>query len=661
MRFSFGFAVLFLVFNINSFGQHGPYLLSDTTVAHRLDAHVAVLIDPTDTISVDQVTNPAFQHLFHPSKGGLTFGYLTSSIWLRVKTRTASPGTHWYLEIPAPFLEYVDFYQLQGDTWHHSMAGYYRSQRVREVSHTGHVVSLRFGTDSASTVYIKIAGQSPKTFPLYAIEKGMFTEKVRLEDVGYGIFFGVLIAMFFFNLFIYLALRHKNYLLYICTIVCTFLIFVAASGYAGKFLWPEYPILNFYAGRMSLGVLAIFLSVFTIRFLEVRKYSMVMYYLLLSLIPLAVIATILVVTKTVSSAGNNLISFSTIVYMATGIVCRMKGNKTASYFIAAWAVYLFGGLLLTLRNSGVFDFNFWTTHFVEIGAALETTIIGFALGDRYHLYKKEKEDLQVLAFKIQQDATDRLEIKVKERTEQLSRSNEELQAILETNQLQTQMIESKNAELDAFFYGISHDLKGPISSLFGLSYLARIEIKDPLALDYIERQHAQVERLNNIIKGLSNLTKLNHADLQKEKVDFNKMIDDCIVSFNGLPNFASIAFKKDIQPDLEFYSEWTLLNAIVQNLIENAIKYSSTESPYVQINVRREGGWVILEVEDNGQGIPDQHQARIFEMFYRATQQATGTGLGLYILKRSVDKLKGTVDIKSKEGVGSTFTVKLPA
>jgi signal transduction histidine kinase len=139
------------------------------------------------------------------------------------------------------------------------------------------------------------------------------------------------------------------------------------------------------------------------------------------------------------------------------------------------------------------------------------------------------------------------------------------------------------------------------------------------------------------------------------------MIDDCIVSFNGLPNFASIAFKKDIQPDLEFYSEWTLLNAIVQNLIENAIKYSSTESPYVQINVRREGGWVILEVEDNGQGIPDQHQARIFEMFYRATQQATGTGLGLYILKRSVDKLKGTVDIKSKEGVGSTFTVKLPA
>jgi signal transduction histidine kinase len=138
------------------------------------------------------------------------------------------------------------------------------------------------------------------------------------------------------------------------------------------------------------------------------------------------------------------------------------------------------------------------------------------------------------------------------------------------------------------------------------------------------------------------------------------MIDACINSFETLPNFANVRFAIRIQPNLEFYSEWTLLNAIMQNLIENAIKYSRNDSPYVEIRVRELGDYIVLEVEDNGQGIPDSYQSRIFEMFFRATSNASGSGLGLYILKRSVDRLKGSIELKSQVNVGSTFTVKLP-
>lgn len=662
LRFTIAPAILFLLCSTHSFGQK-PYLLTDTTVIHRLDAYTEVLIDSLNGFGIDQVTHPDFQHFFQRTGKNLTFGYLKAPIWLKIVTRTASPQTQWYLEIPAPFLEYVDFYQLNKDnTYHHSESGYYREHTVRRVSHTGHALPLQFTTDSLSTVYIRIAGESPKTFPLFALEKELFYQKARFEDVGYGIFFGILVVMFFYNLLLYLTLKQVNYLLYICTIVCTFLIFSSASGYAGKFLWPDSPVMNFYAGRMSLGVLAVFLSVFTIRFLEVKKYSKVMYYALASLIPLAVMATFLVATDTLSSAGNNLISLSTLVFMSTGIVCRVNGNKTASYFIAAWTIYLIGGLLLTLRNSGVFDFNFWTTHFVEIGAALETIIIAFALGDRYRRYKQEKEEVQLVALKAQQEANEILEIKVKERTEQLSKAYEELRATLDTNTLQTRIIENKNAELDAFFYRISHDLKGPISSLLGLSALARRDVKDIHALEYMQRQHDQVERMNAIITGLINLTKLSHNDLKSEKIDFEIMVDACIRSFNGLDNFEKLSFRKEIPNDIVFYSEWTLLNAILQNLIENAIKYSREESPFVRILVRPEpDGGVCIEVEDNGQGIPAEDQSRVFEMFYRATQNATGTGLGLYILKRSVDRLMGTVTLKSDVGVGSIFIVRLPS
>jgi signal transduction histidine kinase len=653
--------ILCLSFNIPGLGQE-TYFLRDTTITHRLDAYAEVFVDPTDNVSIDHVLRPEFQRQFQPSNDNLKFGYLKSSIWLKLRIRSASPHTQWYLEIPAPFLEYVDFYQADNKgLWHHSESGYYRKHSVRKVSHTGHLLPLRFETDSANTIYIRIAGRSPKTFPILVLEKEKFYQKVRYEDVGYGIFFGILIVMFFYNLLLYVTLKQTNYLLYICTIVCTFLIFSSASGYGGKFLWPHSPDMNFLAGRMSLGVMVIFLSVFTTRFLEVKEYSTIMYYALQTLIVLAVLAAILVATGTVSSAGNNLISLSTITYMTTGIVCRAKGNKTASYFIAAWTIYLIGGLLLTLRNSGVLDFNFWTTHFVEIGAALETTIIAFALGDRYRRYKTEKEEIQLEALKVQQETNEKLEVKVRERTEQLSKTYEELRATHETNVRQTKIIEDKNAELDAFFFRVSHDLKGPISSLLGLSLLSKREVKDPQAIEFLEKQHAQVQRLSNIVTGLIDLTKLHHSDLKKEKIDFHAMIDDCIVSFNNLENFEKLDFRKNIQSGIEFYSEWTLLNAILQNLIENAIKYSRKESPYVKIGVRHENGSVIIEVEDNGQGIHPEHQSKIFEMFYRATQNANGTGLGLYILKRSVDRLKGTIDIKSEVGVGSTFTVKVPA
>jgi signal transduction histidine kinase len=655
----------FILLSLFLFTQHCPaqsiVTLDDPGKTFRLDGSVGVFIDTTNALTFDQITSEKFQANFNFERKALTFGYLPSTIWLKVQTRSLQADKQWMLEIPAPFLEYVDFYQrTSGGQYEHSLAGYYRNQSAKKVSHTTHVLPLIFAHDSISTVFVKIAGRSPKTFPVYAIEKEKFYMKVREEDIGYGVFFGILAVMFFFNFFIYLTLKQTNYLLYICTIVCTFLILSSASGYAGKFLWPEYSALNYFAGRLTLPVLTVFLSIFTIRFMEVQKYSKFLYYVLLSFIPLAVIAFLLIVTKTTSSAGNNLISISTIVYIATGIVCHMKGNKTAKYFIAAWTAYIVGGLLLTLRNSGFLDFNFWTTHLVEIGAALETTIIGFALGDRYRRYKQEKEEIQLLAFQAQQEATEKLEVKVRERTEELSRTNEELFSTLETNKLQTKIIEEKNAELDAFFYRISHDLKGPINTLLGLSNVAVQDVNDPKAQLYFGQQRTQVERLNNIISGLIDLTKVSDGELRKERIDFPTLIRDCISTYSSHERFAKIDFQTNVEDGIEYYSEWTLLNAIIQNLIENAIKYSRGERPFVKLDVSELENSITLTVSDNGQGIPHDQQDRIFDIFYRATQKAEGSGLGLYILKRSVQRLKGSIEVYSELDKGSTFVVKLP-
>lgn len=222
------------------------------------------------------------------------------------------------------------------------------------------------------------------------------------------------------------------------------------------------------------------------------------------------------------------------------------------------------------------------------------------------------------------------------------------------------IIESKNAELDSFFYRVSHDLKGPISSLQGLHQLVLIDIKDEAALTYFSMYHSQVMRLNNIVLGLINLTRLNHLEQKPVEINFNTLVNDCIDSFRHFENFKKTIFVKNIEP-FKYSCDWTLINAVVQNLIENAIKYGNLQDPVVEISVKKLDDSIEIMVKDNGIGIAEEHQEKIFSMFYRATDKSKGSGLGLYILKRAVERLKGTIVLQSKLYEGSIFKIKLPA
>jgi len=222
------------------------------------------------------------------------------------------------------------------------------------------------------------------------------------------------------------------------------------------------------------------------------------------------------------------------------------------------------------------------------------------------------------------------------------------------------IIERKNAELDSFFYRVSHDLKGPISSLLGLHHLAQMEIEDPVALKFVDQFQNQALRMNNIVMGLINLTEIKNTGKLKVKIDFDRLVDECINSCHYLDQDGKVTITKKIEA-IEFQSEWAIVNSILQNLIENAIKYSRKDiTPFVNISIRQLANKVVIRVEDNGEGISQHHQGNVFDMFYRANDKTKGSGLGLYILKRAVERLHGTVELQSTVGSGSVFTVTLP-
>lgn len=220
----------------------------------------------------------------------------------------------------------------------------------------------------------------------------------------------------------------------------------------------------------------------------------------------------------------------------------------------------------------------------------------------------------------------------------------------------------KNAELDTFVYRASHDLRGPISSLLGLYQIVQYEVKDEKALAFFEMFNKQILRLNEIILALINLTKIKETKSGQVQINFMDIINDVIDSFRHLNEFSNIKFKIKVNIKKDFMSDKGMITTIIQNLVENAIKYSKkTVAAIVDIHVESHGDNLLtIKVKDNGIGIAADVQNRVFDMFFRGNEISRGSGLGLYILKNAVDKLKGRIVLKSKENVGTTFTIELP-
>ena len=294
-------------------------------------------------------------------------------------------------------------------------------------------------------------------------------------------------------------------------------------------------------------------------------------------------------------------------------------------------------------------------------------IIKFKANLLLHNVAKLEGDYE-LALKYLHQYVDEKESVINDKTAKVIESYEvitkmkALEQEAESQKEKADLTERKNIELDSFFYRISHDLKGPISAMLSLSYLAKEDVKDETAQSFFDEFANQAQRVNNILDELMKLTKLVYGSEAKKEIDFETLVYDCISSYKHLDNFDLVEFKVDIQEGIFFEAEWVLINTIIQNLIENGIKYSRKDDnePKIEISIFTKGDQVKLIVADNGVGMSEEEQSKIFKMFFRANRTIKGTGLGLHIVNRAVEKLNGAIDLKSQAGKGSTFEVTLP-
>lgn len=242
------------------------------------------------------------------------------------------------------------------------------------------------------------------------------------------------------------------------------------------------------------------------------------------------------------------------------------------------------------------------------------------------------------------------EVKRKKAERTLRRQNEELVKI--------------NKELDSFVYSVSHNLRAPLMSVLGLINLVQLETKegDSVMNDYFEMMQTSIHKLDETLKEILDYSRNARSALTITEVGIKRMVEESFERMKFMEGSESIAKSISNTNHHSFYTDAYRLSVIINNLVSNAIKYRDVHKNHhtLVVDIDVSEAELRLSFTDNGIGISEEYLPRIFEMFFRATERSDGAGLGLYIVRETVEKLHGSIRVRSEMGVGTTFTVTLP-
>jgi signal transduction histidine kinase len=250
----------------------------------------------------------------------------------------------------------------------------------------------------------------------------------------------------------------------------------------------------------------------------------------------------------------------------------------------------------------------------------------------------QSDELQE-AYRIIAESHRQLEAKVQERTSALREAYK---------------------ELDTFFYRASHDFRRPLTTFQGLAEVAKITLEDPNAKELFEKVRETAVNLDKMLFKLQSISDLGSQQLSYAETDLVSLFHQVLDHFKEELELKKIRTCTEVSVAGGFYSYTALVYMVIENLVENSIAFCRYENAQIKLRAYHEDGKVIIQVEDNGDGIDEKFHARIFEMYFRGNDRSKGNGLGLYIIRKAVEKLQGSIAFDSCRDKGTLFTLSLP-
>lgn len=620
--------------------QPEPIALTYTMDRKDVYKGMTILVDNDRQYEAEEVTSDELLQKFVPANRlNQRGGFFESHKWLRFEVHNQTEEKEWLIEFAFPQIFHLKLFEKKDDSLEKLYeTGAQHPFGDREITHRNFVFNLQIEPGETIVYYALASGGGDLHPPINLWETNAFIEKTQMEFTLLGIFYGMILVMIFYNLFLYFGLRLKSYLYYVIVITFVLLGKLSINGLGYQYLWPNSPQWNLVATPVWVSLGCIFILIFTRTFLDVDDYLprfkkfafglMGLNSLVIVSLPFSYfIALNLMLVST-------MITFATV--LVTAFICLRRGARQARFFIVGWIIFLHGVFITILERAAILPFTLVTEYAGQAALAVEVVLLSLALADKFKIIQEEKEQAEELARESQTLAMENLE---------------------------------KADELkDEFLAITSHELRTPLYGMVGIAESLKEGVAGEVTPN-MEKQLGMIissgNRLTHLVNDILDFSQLKHdsLELSRKAVDLKGVAEVVCAICKPLIKSKPVKLINTIDATLPSVdADPNRLQQILYNLIGNAIQYTEAGEIKLSAVVARE--FLMISVTDTGKGISAEEQEKIFEPFQQVdgslSRTVGGAGIGLSITKKLVDIHEGKIEVESEKGKGTAFRVFLP-
>jgi two-component system, sensor histidine kinase LadS len=669
-----------------------PALVLDQHIdGRKFGGHQALFEDAEHRFDITRVSHGAAGVTFTPiSSDAPSLGFSKSSVWLRFSVDNPTAARReWLLEVAYPHVDVLELYIPGSDgSFEKRASGDRRPFAERDLPYRNVVFRVP-QAPGVATYYLRAETTGALTLPLVAWSNDTFVEQLNVQQPALWMFYGLMVAIALYNLFIFLSVRQIAYLYYVLHTSTYALFQLVLNGLAFQYLWPN---AVWWANQCMPACIAFsfFTGVqFHRHFLDLKRNLPQTDRLIAALGTYSALAATFITLALPYAVGIRAIVVlgTAVIVVALYSTTRMvlKRHRPAYFYAAAWGVLLIGIMAYLLKTMNILPTNAITEWAIQIGASLETILLSLGLADRINVMRRDLQSLNVrLGENVEQlqHALARAEDARRAKSEFLASVSHELRTPLNTiinvpEGLREEfhpVVAVSCKQCESVFElepGEQSDAAASCPECHAVAALAPTEHyvyrgspkRTVRYLDQVMRSGSHLLEVVNDILDVSRL-EAGQMTIHKQPTDMNDLIERVIGPMSGLAERQGTSLQIEKLPEpCTVFGDTTKLGQIFINLVGNAIKFSDRRGA-VKLCVRREGEHFVFSVHDQGIGISSQDQSRIFESFVQAegggTRRFGGSGLGLAITKKLVLLHQGEIWVESELGHGSTFHVRLP-
>jgi signal transduction histidine kinase/CheY-like chemotaxis protein len=481
-----------------------------------------------------------------------------------------------------------------------------------------------------SSVYLQVKTLDPFIVPVSVMDSSAFLHEEVSHSNYTGFVYGIIMAMLLYNLILFFNIKIAYYGFYVLYLGLFLIMNASYNCYTFKWFFYDYPTIQNWFESTFIYLFSIGGILFAQSFLNLKhsfvRLNLITNYLLLFYVAVMIVTFFIGYRYHITFAISLTVLFSLYVFGIT-IYSILRGNHYARLFLLAITAGLLGTLVTALTVMALVPYTDTGLHAVDYGMIIDTILLSFALADRFKATQEEK----------------------------LIAENETKKAL-----------EAKKAK-EEFLSNMSHEIRTPMNAIIGFVNILKNSVKGEKNLSYVNIIQSSSRTMLHLIDDILDFSKIENGKLSINRHPFNphNELIHCLKLFEASAAEKSIELFTNVDKNLPdcLNGDLTRIKQIMFNFLSNAIKFSS-EGKKIFIDVKYENGLLSISVQDEGIGISDEAQKKIFDPFEQAdgatAKKYGGTGLGLSISSKLAKLMGGEITLSSALRVGSKFTLLLP-